>query len=197
MSIAIQVSPGELAGVNRWFGDLDKIQAKANRRALTKAGKKAASLSVKEIAARVGVKQKTLRRRLKNFSPDRVNLGAGDFTRIWLGLKSGITAKSDPAILKKWAPTFKATMPSGHTGDFKRRPNPKHRAGRSSHSDPSPAGRRNRGRHALPIDQAVKILERREMEPIIFRHARHAATVVFPAEFIRLLELNARIAARR
>lgn len=191
MSIGITVAPGEIAGVGRWFADLDKDQARANRRALTKAGKKAVSLSVKEIAARAGVKQKTIRRRLKNFSPPRALLGRSDFTRIWLGLKTGITAKADPAILKRWAPTFTATVPSGHTGEFRRRPNPKHRAGRSTHDDPSPAGRRNRGRHALPIDSPVKILERREMEPIIFRHARHAAVTIYPAEFRRLLERNA------
>ena len=197
MSIGVTVSPGELAGVGRWFGELDKEQARANRRALTKAGKKAVSLSVKEISARVGVKQKTLRRRLKNFSPPRSHLGQADFTRIWLGLKTGITAKADPSILKRWAPTFKATMPSGHTGDFKRRPNPHNRSGRSTHDDPTQKGRRNRGRHSLPIDQVTQILERREMEPIIFRHAKHAAVVIHPAEFRRLLELNARRAARR
>ena len=197
MSIGVSVSPAELAGVSRWFGELDKDQARANRRALIKAGKKAVSLSVKEIAARVGVKQKTLRRRLKNFISARVNLGGGDFTRIWLGLKAGITSKADPAIAKKWRPTFTATMPSGHTGEFKRRPNPKHRTGRSDHDDPSPAGRRNRDRHGLPIDQVIQVLERRTMEPIILRHARHAAAVIFPAEFRRLLERLARRAARR
>jgi len=197
MSIGVTVSPGEIAGVGRWFGELDKLQAKANRRALTKAGKKAVSLSVKEIAARVGVKQKTMRRRLKNFSPKRVNLGAGDITRIWLGLGTGITAKADAAILKKWQPTFTATMRSGKTGQFKRRPNPKRRGETSSHADPSPAGRPNRDRHSLSIDRVIQLLERREMEPIIFRHARHAGDQVFPAEFRRLLELNARRAARR
>jgi hypothetical protein len=197
MSIGVTVAPGELAGVGRWFGELDKAQAKANRRALGKAGKKAVSLSIKEISARVGVKQKTLRRRLKNFPAKRTVLGAGDFTRIWLGLKSGITPKTDPGILKKWAPTFRATMPSGHTGEFKRRPNPRHRGGRSTHADPTPAGKRNPDRHALPIDQVTVVLERRAMEPIIFRHAQHAAVSVYPAEFRRLLELNARRAARR
>jgi len=197
MSIAITVSPGEIAGVGRWFGELDKDQARANRRALIKAGKKAVSLSVKEIAARVGVKQKTLRRRLKNFAPPRVNLGTADFTRIWLGLKGGITAQYDPAILKKWRPTFTATMASGKTGQFKRRPNLKRRGETSSHADPSPAGRPNRDRHGLSIDQVIQVLERRAMEPIIFRHARHAATVIFPAEFRRLLERLARRAARR
>jgi len=197
MTIGVTVSPSELAGVGRWFGELDKAQARANRRALTKAGKKAASLSIKEISARVGVKQKTLRRRLKNFSPPRVNLGSGDFTRIWLGLKAGITPTADPSILRKWAPTFRAKMKSGKVLDVKRRPNPKHRTGRSSHSDPSPAGKRNPDRHELPIDAATQILERRQMEPIIFKHARHAATVIYPAEFRRLLELNARRAARR
>ncbi len=197
MSIAVVVSPGELAGVNRWLGELDDAQKRANRRALTKAGKKAVSLSVKEISARVGVKQKTLRRRLKNFNPPRINLGSGDFTRIWLGLQAGITAKADPAIAAKWRPTFTAKMKSGKVLEVKRRPNPKHRTGRSTHADPTLAGKRNPDMHGLPIDQVTQILKRLEMEPIILKHARHAATVVFPAEFRRLLELNARRAARR
>ena len=197
MSIAVAVSPGELAGVNRWLGELDKEQARANRRALTKAGKKAVGLAVKEISARVGVKQKTLRRRLKNFAPARINLGSGDFTRIWLGLRAGITAKADPSIARKWRPTFTARMPSGKVLEVKRRPNPKNRTGRSTHADPSKAGKRNPDRHGLPIDQVTQILKRQEMEPIILKHARHAATQVFPAEFRRLLELNARRAARR
>ena len=197
MTIGVTVSPLELAGVKRWFGELDKEQARANRRALTKAGKKAVSLSVKEISARVSVKQKTLRRRLKNFSPPRNLLGSGDFTRIWLGLKTGITPQADPSILRKWAPTFRAKMKSGKVLDVKRRPNPKHRSGRSTHADPTQAGKRNPDRHGLPIDAVTQILKRREMEPIIFKHARHAATVIFPAEFRRLFELNARRAARR
>jgi hypothetical protein len=197
VSLSIEVSALELASVNRWFGELDKEQAKANRRALKKAGSKAVSLAVKEIAARAGVKQKTLRRRLKNFTPPRGHMGAADFTRIWLGLSASYIAKHNPGILKKWRPTFTARMPSGHVGEFKRRPNPKHRGGRSTHDDPSPSGKRNRDRHALPIDQAAKILERREMEPIIFRHARAVVLTVYPDEFRRLLELNARRAAKR
>lgn len=197
MSINIEVSPLELAVMNRWFGELDKEQAKANRRALKKAGVKAVSLSVKEIAARIGVKQKSIRRRLKNFTPPRSVLGSGDFTRIWLGLKVAITAEADPLVLKRWRPVFSATMKSGHRGQFKSRPNPKHRGGRSSHDDPAPSGKRNPDRHELPIDEAVTKIRKRDMEPIVFKHARAVVLTVYPDEFRRLLELNARRAARR
>ena len=100
MTFAVAVSPGEIAGVNRWFGELDKEQARANRRALKKAADKARSLAVKEIAARESVKQKSVRRRLKVFPAPRSVLGQGDFIRVWLGLRVAIKPKDDAKVLK-------------------------------------------------------------------------------------------------
>lgn len=196
MTFAVNIDPRSLAGVNRWFGELDKAQAQANRRALLKAGKKAASLSVKEIAAKVSVKQKFIRRRLKAFPAPIQFRGSGDFVRVWLGLRASIKATDDRRILKDWRSTFQARMPSGHVGIFARRPNPLKLPGPSRHDDPSPAGKPNPDRHSLPIDQARAVLERGRLGPIIFRHAR-ASLPIYEAEFRRLLELNARRAARK
>lgn len=197
MSISVQVSPRELAGVGNWFADLDKAQAKANRRALLKAGKKAVSLSVKELAALVRVKQKTLRRRIKAFPAKRTVLGAGDFVRVWAGLKISIDVSDDPSIAKGFPKAFQATTPSGKTGLFVRRPNPILDSPRSTHKNPSPAGRPNLDHHALPIDKVRRVLKRSRIEPILFRHSRAVAANVYPPEFLRLLEVNAKKLARK
>lgn len=200
MSLSVGVDAASLAGVNRWFGELDKAQGGANRRALTKAGKKTASLSIKEISARVGVKQKLLRRRLKAFPAPRKFIGVGDSVRVWMGLRGSITPKDAPRILKRWRGVFQATMPSGHSGHFARRPNPLSRVkgwpSPSTHASPSPSGRPNPNRHSLSIDEVREVLDRKRMEPIIFRHAR-ASLPVWAAEFRRLLEVDARRAARK
>lgn len=195
--ITVSVDPRELAGVTRWFAELDKISARANRRALAFAGKKARSLAVKEIAARVGVQQKSIRRRLKVFIPARLHLGAADFVRLWLGLQSGILPTVDKTVAKGFPNAFRATTRSGKTGLFVRRPNKLRREPRSSHANPTVAGRPNPKRHSLPIDRVRVVLERRRMIPIVFRHARAAVVNEYPREFRRLLELNARRAARR
>ena len=193
----MQVSPAELAGVTGWFADLDKAQARSNRRALLKGGKKAASLSVKEIAARIGVKQKIIRRRLKAFPAPVQFRGRQDFIRVWLGLRAVILPKHDRRILKGWRGTFEAKTKSGHVGVFARRPNPLRLGGTSSHKNPSPAGKPNPSRHSLPIDEAKEVLDRKQTEPIVFRHAQHAAVIVYPAEFRRLLERDAARLAKK
>ena len=197
MTIGVSVSPGEIAGLNRWFGELDNVQAKANRRALLKAGKKAAGLSVKEIATRAGVKQKIIRRRLKAFPAPFQFRGRGDFIRVWLGLRAVILPKHDRRVAKAWPNTFEIRTRAGGVVTVGRRPNPLFKAPRSTHRNPSPSGRPNPNRNSLPVDKVREVLTRARMEPIIFRHARHAAVTVYPAEFRRLLELNARRAARR
>lgn len=200
MSLSLSVDPSGIAGVNRWFSDLDKGQAKANRRALLKGGKKAVSLSVKEVSARVGIKQKIIRRRLKAFAAPRKFLGGADFVRIWLGMAIGITARDDKRILRKWPVTFEARMKSGHVGIFARRPNPLTEIGKvsgvSSHRSPTLAGNPNPKRHGLPIDEVRQVLDRAQMRPIIYRHAR-ASLEIYEAEFRRLLEVIARRAARK
>lgn len=197
MSVSVQVLPGELANVRGWMADLDKDQAKANRRALLKAGKKAISLTVKELAALEGVKQKTLRRRIKAFPAPRSVLGRGDFIRLWAGLLVGIDSNDDAKVAKAFPKAFTATMKSGKTSLFARRPNAILTSPRSVHDNPSPDGNVNLDRHALPIDKVRKVLKRARVEPIIFRHARAVAASVYPPEFLRLLEVNAKRLARK
>jgi len=197
VSIGVQVSPRELANVNGWFSDIDKSQARDNRRALLKAGKKAVSLSVKELAGLLRVKQKPLRRRIKAFPAPRRALGLGDFVRVWAGLAVRIDAKDNPKILADFPKAFKATMPNGGSGFFSRRPNPLKQSPRSTHANPTRGGRPNPGRHGLPIDKVSAPLRRERAEPIIFRHARAAAVTIYPAEFLRLLEVSAQRAARK
>jgi len=197
MTVSVSVDPRQLAGVGTWFADLDKAQAKANRRALLKAGKKAVGLTVKELAASLRVKQKTLRRRVKAFPAKRSVLGAGDFVRVWVGLRISIDANDDASIAKDFPKAFQATMKSGKRGLFVRRPNRLDLGGRSTHADPSPAGRPNPGRHALPIDKVRRVLKRARVEPIISRHSRAVAVNVYPPEFLRLLEVNAKRLARK
>ena len=195
--IGVTVDPRELAGVNRWFGELDKASSRANRRALTFAGKKARTPSVREIAGLVSVKQKSIRRRLKVFSPPRVHLGAADFIRVWLGLRIAIGTANDKSVAKGFRGTFQATVKTGKSGLFVRRPNKLAASPRSTGINPSRAGRPNPDRHGLPIDRVRVVLDRRRMLPIMIRHARAATVNEYPREFRRLLELNARRAARR
>ena len=195
MSISVTVDAGEIAGLSRWFGKLDKVAARANRRALKKAADKARSLAVKEIAARESVKQKSVRRRLKVFAAPRTFLGESDFIRIWLGLGVAIKPKDDKKVLRGFRTVF--SIPKSPGAKFTRRPNKLASSPKSTHQNPSALGKANPKRSGLPIDRVQVKLKRSTMLPIIIRHARHAAVNVYPGEFRRLLELNARRAAGR
>lgn len=188
MSVSLGIDAAELAGVHGWLKDLDKAQAQANRRALLFAAKKSITKSKRELAGRYGIKQKIIARRLKAFPAARAQLGAGDAVRIWLGLRAVVLPKHEPRVAKQWPDRFEATMQSGKRAEFSRRPNPLHQAPTSKHK--APKG------HALPIDKVKLVLERRVAEPIIVRHAR-ASLALHETEFRRLLERNARRAAKR
>lgn len=195
--IGVGAGPGQIRAVQTWFDANGKAANTSNRQALTLVGRKARTQAVREIAPLVGVQQKSIRRRLKVFASQRINLGAGDFVRLWLGLRAGIHPKNDRRVVKGFRGVFKATMPSGHAGLFVRRPNKLRTTPNSTHANPSRAGRPNPARSALPIDEVKISLDHGRMAPILIRQARVAFEAFFEREFRRLLELKARRAAGR
>ena len=131
------------------------------------------------------------------FAAPRAFLGADDFVRLWTGLRSDILPGHVPSVAKQFPDRFRATMKSGKTAEFSRRPNKLFPGSQSTHAKISPAGKPNPGRHALPIDKVRLVIGKPIVEPIVFRHARAAVDQFYAAEFRRLLELNARRAAKR
>lgn len=136
------------------FFQLDRLNAKHQKiiiQSLNRTAERARVQTRRELALDKGIPQKVLNRRVRTYKASRMRPRAS----LWLGLKKRITAAELGGAIgatstggvkigrRSFKGAFRATMPSGHTGVFTRKPGAAHKR--------RPDGQMSQ----LPIEEAV------------------------------------------
>lgn len=136
---------------------LPKAQ-KANINALVKVGKLAKTKTVRETAGNLSTRQKDIRKRFGVYRPKKKTSKRGASVRFVFSSRYRVASNDAALVSSQFPSAFRATMPSGKTGFFARRPNAFKTSPKSSATNPSWSGRANPKRSSLPIDQAKILL---------------------------------------
>ena len=179
MSVTIKLTGAAAASrqLERLANDFPKDAA----RALNTTARRSATRVRRRIAADIGLPQKVIKNKVQHFKASARRLRAS----VWVGTRAGIPLGSVPGarttltgVLRAGRirqQTFRARMPSGHVGQFVRKPGAKHRT--------RPDGQRTQ----LPIEEPkVRIGVR--ARPIVIEESTEQMRSFYPREFRRLVK---------
>lgn len=167
--------------LKRELNRLAKEMPEQASRALNKTASRSATRVRRDIAKRIGLPQRLFKEKVRNYKSSPKTLKAS----VWVGTRAGIPlagirgAKPNEAgtLLSVGrrirVKTFPATMPSGHKGQFVRKPESKHRV------------RRDGQRTELPIEEP-RIRIGGIARPILEHHAEDQMRNFYPGELRRL-----------
>lgn len=188
MSVSISITGAE--ALNREIKNIERTMPENVVRALNKTAQRSATRVRRDVAKRIGLPQREIKERIRHYKANRRRLRSS----VWVGAGAGIplskvrgaytTLDGTLSAGRTRTKTFRATMPSGYTGQFVRKPNAKHKT------------RRDGQRTQLPIEEP-RIRIDGIAKPILLKHTREQMRDFYPTELRRLARTTIARRARR
>ena len=181
--------------------EFGKLYPEELRQSLNRAADRTATRVRRELSQSSGLPVREFKRRVQSYKTRRK--GARTAAAVWVGMKSGIplhkvqgASTTLSGILeagKTRTQTFKATMPSGYTSSFVRKPGSSHKKGEKS------KGKKLYGndRTELGIEEPIARFSAIKTRAIIIKHSSEQLSDWLPDEVRRRVRVtNLRIARK-